>query len=142
MPVRCRCGAYHVARPCGRINPFCVVVRVGLLRQHLPGRAEGRDAYTVRTIRSVRTGCSGRSICAVCARRTRTRFLREASGAQLPVRIDAHGRTRIFNACPIDRVGDLGALAAAGLTDALVDASLLDEAETDAVLDRVAEVRA
>ena len=52
------------------------------------------------------------------------------------------GAAAAFDACPIDRVGDLGALAAAGLTDMLVDASLLDEAETDAVLDRVAEVRA
>lgn len=84
--------------------------------------------------------CAG--ACAACARRARTRFLREDGGAQLPVRIDALGRTRIFDARPIDRVDALGELAAAGLTDVLVDASLLDEAETDAVLDRVAEVRA
>lgn len=84
--------------------------------------------------------CEG--ACAACARRGQARFLREAGGAQLPVRVDALGRTRVFDACPIDRVGDLNALAAAGLTDVLVDASLLDEAEAHAVLDRVAEVRA
>lgn len=82
--------------------------------------------------------CAG--ACAACTRRAHARFLREAGGAQLPVRIDALGRTRIFDARPIDRVDALGALAAAGLTDVLIDASLLDEAETDAVLDPVAEV--
>ncbi len=42
--------------------------------------------------------CDGR--CAACARRRTERYLVEASGARLPVAVDARGRTRIFDAPP------------------------------------------
>lgn len=45
-----------------------------------------------------------------CARRRAARFLVEASGARLPVVVDARGRTRIFNDAALDRTPELDAL--------------------------------
>lgn len=50
-----------------------------------------------------------------CARRRAARFLVEASGARLPVVVDAHGRTRIFNDTALDRTPELDALSHAGI---------------------------
>lgn len=53
--------------------------------------------------------CSGD--CAACRRRRERFFLREGSGAELPVHVDARGRTRIFDERPVDRRGLLGELS-------------------------------
>ncbi len=74
---------------------------------------------------------------AACARRRAQRFLVEADGTRLPVRVDAHGRTRIFNASPLDRRDMLGALVGTGIGSLLVDGELLDEDELACVLDEL-----
>lgn len=83
--------------------------------------------------------CSG--ACAGCTRRREARFLREAGGAELPVRVDALGRTRVFDARPLDRIDDAVRLVPAGLTDVLVDAVLLDDAAVEGALSRLSGVR-
>ncbi len=73
-----------------------------------------------------------------CARRRRRFVLEEAGGARLPVRVDARGRTRIFDEAPLDRRPDLPALIGAGVGAVMVDAEGEDEARALAVLDDVA----
>lgn len=70
--------------------------------------------------------CDG--ACAACSRRRRAYRLVEEGGARLPVLADAFGRTRVLDDAPLDRTGDLPALAACGLGAAAVDAALLDAA--------------
>ena len=55
-----------------------------------------------------------------CARRRADRFLVEASGARLPVVVDALGRTRIFNDAALDRTPELDALIRAGIAAIMV----------------------
>ncbi|MDM8300063.1 U32 family peptidase [Collinsella tanakaei] len=55
-----------------------------------------------------------------CARRRADRFLVEASGACLPVAVDALGRTRIFNDAALDRTPELDALIRAGIAAIIV----------------------
>lgn len=55
-----------------------------------------------------------------CARRRAARFLVEASGARLPVVVDARGRTRIFNDAALDRTPELDALGNAGIAAVMV----------------------
>lgn len=57
--------------------------------------------------------CSGR--CAECRRRASRRFLVERDGTRLPVFVDARGRTRIFDADPIDLTDARDALEHAGV---------------------------
>lgn len=52
---------------------------------------------------------------AACPRRHEARYLVEASGAKLPVQVDALGRTRIFDGVPRDLADDLPALREAGV---------------------------
>ena len=47
---------------------------------------------------------------------TLERFLVERDGTCLPVRVDVRGRTRIYDAEPLDRSGDVAMLAAAGVS--------------------------
>lgn len=57
--------------------------------------------------------CSGR--CVECGRRASRRFLVERDGTRLPVFVDARGRTRIFDAGPIDLTDARDALERAGV---------------------------
>lgn len=57
--------------------------------------------------------CSGR--CAECGRRASRRFLVERDGTRLSVFVDARGRTRIFDADPIDLTDARDALEHAGV---------------------------
>ena len=61
-----------------------------------------------------------------CARRRFERYLVE-EGARLPVHVDSLGRTRIYDAAPLDRLGALGDVAAAGFGTLLIDADLVGE---------------
>ena len=79
----------------------------------LAKRAAGRPQLMVceHCLLTAEGPCSG--ACASCPRRASGRWLVEASGARLPVRVDALGRTRIFDGEPLGE-GDLRAAAAAG----------------------------
>ncbi len=72
--------------------------------------------------------------CSTCRRRAAERVLVECDGSRLPVRIDTRGRTRIYSDTPLDRISDLPELLAAGVSDYLIDAQLLDAGELDRVL--------
>ena len=76
--------------------------------------------------------------CSVCARRQKERYLVEASGARLPVHIDAHGRTRTFDVCVLDRIENVGELMEAGVSDIAIDATLLDASELECAIRAVA----
>jgi putative protease len=67
--------------------------------------------------------------CARCELRGRRLSLRDRDGSLLPVRTDAHGRSRIYDAHPLDATPEVGRLLACGVTRLMVDATLLDEGE-------------
>ena len=75
--------------------------------------------------------------CPRCALRRRRLSLRDRDGKLLPVRTDLHGRSRIYDAFPLDLTPQVGQLAAAGIRRFAVDATLLDEAETTAQVTRL-----
>lgn len=74
---------------------------------------------------------------ATCPRRARERFLVEGSGARLPVRVDALGRTRIYDSGYADRISQVPELTRAGLGACLVDASGCSPDELRSVLQRL-----
>ena len=76
--------------------------------------------------------CDGEHLS--CARRREVRLLEEAGGARLPVLVDVHGRTRIFDAAPLDRRPELERLGVPGIGGLMVDGELLDDAELARVL--------
>ena len=80
--------------------------------------------------------------CGTCERRRRERYLVEASGARLPVRVDARGRTRTFDACMLDRTEDVDALLRFGASGFAIDAMLLDKGELECAIDALATARA
>ena len=75
--------------------------------------------------------------CPRCALRRRRLSLRDRDGKLLPVRTDLHGRSRIYDAFPLDLTPQVGQLAAAGVRRFAVDATLLDEAETTVQVTRL-----
>ncbi len=76
--------------------------------------------------------------CGTCERRRQERYLVEASGARLPVRVDARGRTRTFDACMLDRTEDVDALLRFGASGFAIDAMLLDKGELECAIDALA----
>ena len=75
--------------------------------------------------------------CARCGLRARRLSLRDRDGRLLPVRTDLHARSRIYDAVPLDLTPQVGELLAAGVTRLAVDATLLDEAEAAAAVERL-----
>ena len=75
--------------------------------------------------------------CARCGLRARRLSLRDRDGRLLPVRTDLHARSRIYDAVPLDLTPQVGDLVAAGVTRLAVDATLLDEAEATAAVERL-----
>ena len=75
--------------------------------------------------------------CARCALRRRMISLRDRDGRLLPVRTDLNGRSRIYDAVPLDLTPQVGELIEAGVTRFAVDATLLNEAETRAAVERL-----
>lgn len=75
--------------------------------------------------------------CARCGLRKKHLSLRDRDGRLLPVRTDLHARSRIYDAVPLDLTPQVGELLAAGVTRLAVDATLLDEAETTAAVERL-----
>ena len=80
--------------------------------------------------------------CVACERRRQERYLVEASGARLPVRMDAHGRTRIFDSCALDRTEDVDALLRFGTGGFAIDAMLLGADELERAIGTLAAARA
>ena len=62
----------------------------------------------------------------------------EASGARLPVRVDAHGRTRIFDSCVLDRTKDADTLLRFGTGGFAIDAMLLGADELECAIGTLA----
>ena len=75
--------------------------------------------------------------CARCPERVRHLSLRDIDGNLLPVRTDVNGRSRIWTARPLDATPQVGELVSAGVSRLLVDAQLMDAAETRAAVARV-----
>lgn len=74
--------------------------------------------------------------CARCPERARALSLRDIDGNLLPVRTDLNGRSRIWSARPLDATPQVPELVAAGVSRLLVDAQLMDAAETAAAVAR------
>ncbi|MCL1891038.1 MAG: U32 family peptidase [Coriobacteriia bacterium] len=67
--------------------------------------------------------------CARCTRRKTPRLLEDRKGYRFPVRTDAMGRSHIYNAIPLDLFGEIPRLLSLGITNFLVDATLLSTSE-------------
>ena len=77
--------------------------------------------------------------CARCALRRRQLSLKDKDGRLLPVRTDVHGRSRIYDAAPLDLTPQVGELMAAGVSRLAVDATLLDEDQATRAVRRLAD---
>ena len=77
--------------------------------------------------------------CARCALRRRQLSLKDKDGRLLPVRTDVHGRSRIYDAAPLDLTPQVGELVAAGVSRLAVDAILLDEDQATRAVRRLAD---
>ena len=76
--------------------------------------------------------------CAGCALRGRRLSLRDRDGALLPVRTDLEGRSRLYDAHPLDATPQVPELLEAGVSRFLVDATLLAPDEASAAVSRAA----
>ena len=77
--------------------------------------------------------------CARCALRRRQLSLKDKDGRLLPVRTDVHGRSRIYDAAPLDLTPQVGELMAAGVSRLAVDATLFDEDQATRAVRRLAD---
>ena len=68
--------------------------------------------------------------CGRCRLRTRKLSLKNIDGKIMPVRTDIHGRSRLYDAYPIDTTPQIPQLLAAGVSRFMVDGTLLDTQET------------
>ena len=76
--------------------------------------------------------------CASCGLRAQGALLKSIDGDLFPVRTDVHGRTRIYDARPLDAMPQVPDLVAAGVKALAVDATLLDAGETARQVARLA----
>ena len=76
--------------------------------------------------------------CTNCRLRARKLSLKNIDGKVMPVRTDIHGRSRLYDAYPIDLTPQVPQLLDAGVRRLMVDGTLL---ETDEVGRAVARVR-
>ena len=76
--------------------------------------------------------------CANCRLRARKLSLKNIDGKVMPVRTDIHGRSRLYDAYPIDLTPQVPQLLDAGVRRLMVDGTLL---ETDEIARAVARVR-
>lgn len=67
--------------------------------------------------------------CARCKLRQQKLLLKNIDGKRFPVRTDIHGRSRLYEAAPIDITPQIPQLAAAGITRFHVDGTLMDTEE-------------
>lgn len=67
--------------------------------------------------------------CARCSLRMRKLALHNIDDKMLPVRTDIHGRSRLYDAYPLDLTPQMPALLSAGVRRFLVDGTLLEPAE-------------
>ena len=75
--------------------------------------------------------------CARCGLRRRSLSLRDANGRLMPVRTDSHGRSRIYDAAPLDLAPEVGELVGAGVRRLAVDATLLSAPEAASAVRRL-----
>ena len=75
--------------------------------------------------------------CARCRLRPRKLALKNIDGKVMPVRTDVHGRSRLYDAYPIDITPQVPQLMEAGITRFMVDGTLLDARETARAVARV-----
>ena len=75
--------------------------------------------------------------CTRCRLRSRKLALKNIDGKVMPVRTDIHGRSRLYDAYPIDITPQIPQLLAAGVTRFMVDGTLLDTQEVGRAVTRV-----
>jgi putative protease len=69
--------------------------------------------------------------CASCKRRKTPRLLQDRKQYRFPVRTDELGRSHIYNAVALDLIGELPQLMALGVSEFVVDCTLLANAQID-----------
>ena len=68
--------------------------------------------------------------CGACARRKSPHYLKDRKGYEFPVVTDALGRSHLYNAVELDVAPAMPDLLAAGISDFMVDATLMNAEET------------
>lgn len=79
--------------------------------------------------------------CTDCARRKSPHYLKDRKDYEMPVFTDCCGRSHLYNAVPLDIVHTLPDLIAAGVRAFMVDATLLNTAETTDAVARLVRAR-
>ena len=106
-----------VAEDCAVARAVAREVPLGVL---LKGRPE--LMVTEHCLLTAEGPCAGN--CPSCARRTAAaqggRFLVGSDGVCLPLEVDSHGRTRIYDAAPFDRTDSVRELERAGVSSFLI----------------------
>jgi putative protease len=77
--------------------------------------------------------------CGSCGRRTSEWFLRDRKGYRFPVRTDLAGRTHVYNSVPLDLVGALDEVLAAGVEAVRLDLQMLSVSEAVAQVERIVQ---
>ena len=79
--------------------------------------------------------------CPRCARRKSPHFLRDRKGYEMPVVTDSLGRSHLYNAVPLDIAHLAPELIAAGVSAFMVDATMMNVAETTKKVARAVRAR-
>jgi putative protease len=79
--------------------------------------------------------------CAECKRRKTPRLLEDRKGYRFPVRTDDKGRSHIFNAISLDLLGEIPRLMAIGISEFVVDCTLLANAQIDEEVSRAVRAK-
>lgn len=117
-----RMGARRVWLP-EEMEPARVAELAALLGPHAPvavwAFGEARLMVCEHCLLTAEGPCAER--CATCSRRLAPRRLVERDGSELPVEVDALGRTRIYDAEPLDAREGAAALARSGAASLVID---------------------
>ncbi|MDR2672828.1 MAG: U32 family peptidase [Coriobacteriales bacterium] len=76
--------------------------------------------------------------CDTCKLRTHAYFLQDRKDYRFPLTTDALGRSHLYNARSLDLVGEIPTLMALGISEFVVDCTLLDIRQTKAEVERAA----
>ncbi len=78
-------------------------------------------------------------VCPTCTRRRVPHALEDRKGYLFPVVTDALGRTHLYNSVELDNVPSVGDLLDAGVTDFMVDATLMSPEQCAQATGRLAK---
>ena len=79
--------------------------------------------------------------CRVCVRRKSPHYLKDRKGYEMPVVTDSTGRSHLYNAVSLDIANQMPELISAGVSQVMVDTTLMNVAETTKAVARAVRAR-